>query len=76
MAHQGTSDRIAEPFSFAALQGRLRAALIAACGVMTAWLRHRADQRYLATLSEHYLKDLGLSRPPEEPRSSRPFWYP
>jgi uncharacterized protein YjiS (DUF1127 family) len=41
--------------------------------LMSTWRRDAANRRYLATLNEYNLKDLGLSRHDLPPDSSPPF---
>ena len=76
MAHQGTSHRIAAEFFFVGSMGWLRVALGGARDAIADWHRSRADRQYLATLNAYYLKDIGLDRPPEDPRAGRTFWHP
>ena len=38
------------------------------------WLERAHQRRHLAMLSDHMLKDIGLTRADVEAESSKPFW--
>jgi len=42
--------------------------------LLVAWRQDAAEQRYLADLSDYYLKDMGLSRDDVAHDSTRSFW--
>jgi uncharacterized protein YjiS (DUF1127 family) len=42
--------------------------------VVWLWHERARQQRYLQVLSEHMLRDLGLSRTDVQVEASKPFW--
>jgi uncharacterized protein YjiS (DUF1127 family) len=56
--------------------GRWQAALAAiGAGLMT-WLQGASSRRALLSLSDHELRDIGLSRADAERRNWKSFWQP
>jgi uncharacterized protein YjiS (DUF1127 family) len=45
-----------------------------ACEQVLAWLERARQRRHLGELSEHMLKDIGLSRADVEVEVAKPFW--
>jgi len=43
-------------------------------GLLLAWRRCAAEQRYLASLSDYHLKDIGLSRSDATEDAINPYW--
>lgn len=56
------------------LAARLAAALGAAFEALLLWQERSRERRQLREMSDHLLKDLGLSRADIEKESSKPFW--
>jgi uncharacterized protein YjiS (DUF1127 family) len=40
------------------------------------WLERARQRRHLRTLSDHMLRDIGLSRADVEGEAGKPFWQP
>jgi len=58
------------------LPGLLSRAFRGLWAVLLAW-QARADQRHqLASLSDHHLEDMGLTREAARRESAKPFWMP
>lgn len=57
-------------------QTALRAALspVAVSNLLLLWLARWRDRRALDALSDHMLKDMGLSRADAAGESGKPFW--
>jgi uncharacterized protein YjiS (DUF1127 family) len=51
-------------------------ALAGLLALVRRWRRARRDRRELASLSDHMLRDIGLSRADVEREALRPFWQP
>jgi uncharacterized protein YjiS (DUF1127 family) len=45
-------------------------------GLLTSWLRNRAERISLARLDDRTLKDVGLTRADVDHEYERPFWEP
>jgi uncharacterized protein YjiS (DUF1127 family) len=52
----------------------LRRIVLRAGTMVAVWLERGRQRRALRQLSDHMLKDLGLSRSDAERESSKPFW--
>jgi len=44
--------------------------------VLLTWLERVRQRRHLGQLSDHMLKDIGLSRADVESETAKPFWRP
>lgn len=44
--------------------------------VLLAWQERARERRHLLSLSDHALKDVGLTRADLEGEAARPFWQP
>jgi uncharacterized protein YjiS (DUF1127 family) len=56
------------PGSFAAYLERAR-------GIIRTWRSRAASRRQLCELSEHELKDIGLTRAEAASEAAKPFWF-
>jgi len=68
--------------SYATLAGgmvsspRSRAAIVGHAEVLLNWFERARQRRHLGQLSDHMLKDIGLSRADVESETAKPFWRP
>jgi uncharacterized protein YjiS (DUF1127 family) len=68
--------------SYATLAGRMtspavpRASITRRVEVLLTWLERARQRRQLGQLSDHMLKDIGLSRSDVEIETAKPFWRP
>jgi uncharacterized protein YjiS (DUF1127 family) len=68
--------------SYATLAGRMmrpsmsRASIVGRAEVLLTWLERARQRRHLGQLSDHMLKDIGLSRADVESETAKPFWRP
>jgi uncharacterized protein YjiS (DUF1127 family) len=68
--------------SYATLAGGMvrptmsRAAIAGSAEVVLTWLERTRQRRHLGQLSDHMLKDIGLSRADVESETAKPFWRP
>ena len=49
-------------------------ALVRLAGMVATWERRAQERRSLAEMSQHMLKDLGISRLDARRASAKPFW--
>jgi uncharacterized protein YjiS (DUF1127 family) len=68
--------------SYATLAGRMadrsmsEAAIVRSAELLHSWLERARQRRRLGQLSDHMLKDIGLSRADVESETAKPFWRP
>ena len=48
--------------------------MLAAAGLIEAWIERYRQRRALLELSDHMLKDIGISRIEAEHEGRKPFW--
>ncbi len=53
-----------------------RAWTMAAISIVALWLERGRSRRVLATLDDHQLRDIGVSRDDARLESAKPFWRP
>ncbi len=53
-----------------------RAWVLAAISIVALWLERGRSRRVLATLDDHQLRDIGVSRADALLESAKPFWMP
>jgi uncharacterized protein YjiS (DUF1127 family) len=56
--------------------GSARELLQSAGATLLTWLDRARQRRHLRTLSDHMLRDIGLSRADVEGEAGKPFWRP
>jgi len=49
---------------------------MAAIAIVALWLERGRSRRVLATLDDHQLRDIGISRADAQLESEKPFWRP
>ena len=54
----------------------VRSWTIAAISMVALWLERGRSRRVLATLDDHLLRDIGISRGEARRESAKPFWRP
>jgi uncharacterized protein YjiS (DUF1127 family) len=68
--------------SYATLAGGMarpsisRPSIVRRAEVLLTWLERVRQRRHLGQLSDHMLKDIGLSRADVERETAKPFWRP